>query len=567
MRSTPDFITYAMTLMTTEASTGFFACVPTPEPDFHAALAFLRQRPLDTFMHRHVLGLICRLPLEAVQGLRDRIGDAGPLFHALVREASLEASHLAALAEDLDAWPAACSPLITLRAAAQPDHAVHQTWNRLLAANLSAHSLLPDPEIAPRPFPFPPETVADPGGVYITQILADLPDRPRASPPRPSAAQTAAMALDKLAALNILEGREMRHQSALSPYGLLHKWRLDLKVDCGRHRYTLCGLQTAYGRGLTLPDARASYAMEIVERCSSFANVAADRVTGYQKEHRIHYGALSALREGAVAPVDPNAFGVDAPYQDEPLHWIEGIRTTASGDEPVLVPVQSIFLFSNLDEVDLYAGQGSTGLASGNSLAEAKLSALMELVERDGEATHPFHHASCFQVEARDAKLSALLEDYRGRGIQYQFQDISPPYGIPCCKCFVTDMDGRIAKGSAASLDGGRAVLSALTETPFPYPCGPPSGPGLRQLPRLLFEELPNYASNDVQTDLALVERLFSANGLAPVYVDLTRQDLGIPVVRALLPGFALTADLDSHSRVHPRLFGNYLKIFGKGLA
>jgi ribosomal protein S12 methylthiotransferase accessory factor YcaO len=254
---------------------------------------------------------------------------------------------------------------------------------------------------------------------------------------------------------------------------------------------------------------------------------------------------------------------VDVAYQDEPLHWIEGIRHTQSGDEPVLVPVQSIFLFSNLDEVDLYAGHGSTGLASGNTMAEARLSALMELVERDGEATHPFHHSLCFQVEARDPKVGALLEDYRGRGIQFQFQDISPPYGIPCCKCFVTDMDGRICKGTAASLNGRRAVLSALTETPYPYPYGPPSGPGLLQLPQLYFEELPDYSSRDAATDLSLVEALLAANGLEPIYVDLTRRDIGLPVVRALLPGFALTADLDGVWRVHPRLFGNYLKTYG----
>ena len=166
-------------------------------------------------------------------------------------------------------------------------------------------------------------------------------------------------------------------------------------------------------------------------------------------------------------------------------------------------------------------------------------------------------------METRDARVAALLEDYDGRGIRYQFQDISPPYGIPCCKCYVTDMDGRIAKGTAASLNGGRAILSALTETPYPYPYGPPSGPGLLQLPRLLFEQLPDYSSGNVERDLALVESLLLANGIAPIYVDLTRRDLQIPVVRALLPGFALSADLDSHAPVHPRLFGNYLKIFG----
>jgi len=568
MNSDPDHISYAMTLMATEASTGFFACRPNPEPDLEGVLAYLNRHPLDTFMYRYALELLGRLPLEDLQALRDRAEGRDPACKALFLDTALRHTPLSptGIQDDLPdlAQLAKTSPLITLRALAQSDRQIHQNWNRLLAANLNSHQLLPEPDQAPRPFPYRAEEVADPGGVYITQILSQWPGGPDPSSPRPSAEETAAGALEKLGALNLLEGTEMRHQASLSPYGLLHKWRLGLSVDCGCHHYTLAGLQTAYGRGLTLADARASYAMEIVERCSSFANLGDNRVLGTLQEHRIYYGTRSTLLKGAPMPIDPNAYGVDVPYNDEPLHWIEGVRRTRTGEQPVLVPVQSVFLFTNLDEVDLYAGHGSTGLASGNTMAEARLSALMELVERDGEATHPFHHALCFQVGARDSEVAALFEDYRGRGIQFQFQDISPPYGIPCCKCFVTDMDGRIAKGTAASLNGRRAVLSALTETPYPYPYGPPSGPGLLQLPQLFFEDLPDYSFRNAQEDLALVETLLAANGLEPVYVDLTRKDIQLPVVRALLPGFALTADLDGACRVHPRLFGNYLKVFGR---
>ncbi len=567
MSAISEVINYTMTLTATEAGTGFFACVPGPEPELEEALAYLRRHPLDTFMFRHILGGLGRLPLERVQTAMGRqAGERHPVFDALIQEAAQCYSHLSRMGPRVDpsemARLAQSSPLITLRAMTRPEHHIHKRWNGLLAANLSTHQLLPDIDRAPRPFPYNAEAVADPGGVYITRMLPEFPVEPVASPPKPSAEETAASALEKLRALDLLEGTQMRHQSSLSPYGLLHKWRLKVNVACGRHRYTLSGIQTAYGRGLALADARASYAMEIVERCSGFANMDRNRIPGYLNEHRIHYGSRSSLQEKGFAPIDPNAFGADGPYNDEPLHWMEGVRRTKTLDEPVMVPVQSIFLFANLDEIDLYAGHGSTGLASGNTMAEARLSALMELVERDGEATHPFHHALCFQIEARDPKIAALMEDYRGRGIRLQFQDISPPYGIPCCKCYVTDMDGRIVKGAAASLNGRRAVLSALTETPYPYPYGPPSGPGLMQLPRLIFEELPDYSSPDAQRDLALVEALLMANGYEPIYVDLTRQDLRLPVVRALLPGFALTADLDPDAPVHPRLFGNYLKMY-----
>ncbi|MEJ2660147.1 MAG: hypothetical protein P8Z73_05435, partial [Desulfobacteraceae bacterium] len=61
MKSTPPPVTYAMTLISTEASTGFFAALPDPAPDLEKALAYLQGHPLDTFMHRYVLGLLGRL--------------------------------------------------------------------------------------------------------------------------------------------------------------------------------------------------------------------------------------------------------------------------------------------------------------------------------------------------------------------------------------------------------------------------------------------------------------------------------------------------------------------------
>lgn len=556
---------YKLELKTTEAATGFFACEPDPDLDIDEALSYLREQPFDTFMYRYTLELISRLPEKELQVLENKHGNRNSTLNALILETAIIKANPLSLSQDTKAEIkdlAAASPMITLRAIAQPDYLHHRQWNELFRANLAEHRGLPSPHTAPQPFPYEAEEVADPGGVYISQILSRDSDEPSASEQRPSPGETAQLALEKLRSIDILEGSEMRHESSLSPFGLLHKWRLDLRVECSRHNYRLSGLQTSYGKGLTLDSARASYTMEIVERCSSFANIHKDHVSGCVQEHILVQGSHSSLKKETVPSIDPNILGSDVPYNDEPLHWIQGQQQTEEGFKTVLVPLQSIFLFCNLDEIDLYAGHGSTGLASGNTMEEARLSALMELVERDGEATHPFHNSTCFNIQAKDAKVAALLDDYRSRGIQFQFQDISPPYGIPCCKCYVTDMDGHIAKGAAAGLNGRRAVVSALTETPYPYPYGPPSGPGMEQLPLLYFEDLPDFSSGSLTKDLAVTEKLLMANGLFPIYVDLTRKDLGIPVVRALLPGVALTADLDEHARVHPRLFGNYLSLY-----
>jgi ribosomal protein S12 methylthiotransferase accessory factor YcaO len=197
-------------------------------------------------------------------------------------------------------------------------------------------------------------------------------------------------------------------------------------------------------------------------------------------------------------------------------------------------------------------------------MAEARLSALYEILERDSEAVNPYHPSRCFRIYSEEPRMKALFADYRARGIHVQFQDISPAFGIPCCTCFVTHRDGTVAKGGGANLDGKRAVLSALTETPFPYPGGPPSAPAPADLPWLEFEALPDFSSGMPERDLMLVEETLAANGYGPIYVDITRKDLGIPVVKALVPGFEMMADFDPYCRISPRLFNNFLKIHSK---
>lgn len=60
------------------------------------------------------------------------------------------------------------------------------------------------------------------------------------------------------------------------------------------------------------------------------------------------------------------------------------------------------------------------------------------------------------------------------------------------------------------------------------------------------------------------METLLRANGFRVIYAELTRQDVNLPVVRAIVPGMEILADFDRHSRVHPRLYANYLKMTSK---
>jgi len=54
---------------------------------------------------------------------------------------------------------------------------------------------------------------------------------------------------------------------------------------------------------------------------------------------------------------------------------------------------------------------------------------------------------------------------------------------------------------------------------------------------------------------------LLITNGFNPIYVNLTRKDLDIPVIRVVIPGLEMLPDLDRYSNFNERLFRNYLEI------
>jgi len=130
--------------------------------------------------------------------------------------------------------------------------------------------------------------------------------------------------------------------------------------------------------------------------------------------------------------------------------------------------------------------------------------------------------------------------------------------GVPCCKCFVVDADQKIVASTGAHLDARQALVAALTETPYPYPAGPASAPGLAGCLRVPLEALPDYATGSTASDLAMIEALLLENGLKPIYVDLTRADIGIPVVRAVVSGLDAFGEFDRFARVHPRRYAHF---------
>jgi hypothetical protein len=81
-------------------------------------------------------------------------------------------------------------------------------------------------------------------------------------------------------------------------------------------------------------------------------------------------------------------------------------------------------------------------------------------------------------------------------------------------------------------------------------------------MPRIYLEDLPNYELGSISASLNLVEEVLEAQGLWPVYVDLTRADLDLPVCRAIVSGLEVNADFDDFNFPSARLLARQKILF-----
>ena len=562
-------IRYTLTRLGTGQGVGWFSCVPEGDLALSDLFSILRDHPRDQFMRRYALDCIGKLEPDQLAELVEKGGMNGAVLRALVYEASVLYQKFESLgkrlAENNLREPARPSPLIYARWPEPGRHACHDDWLRLFSENMTWHKPLPPPDESGLPIPYDSETLNRwwAGRVTVRDLEGAAESRtvPGKTPfDKANAREMARTANRKLDRLGILRGWESRTEATVSPYAVERPWHLDVSLKQGKNNWRLQGGQVSYGRGLNIHQARISCLMEIVERYSAFCRADEEDLPGYGEARSLVKGTYSELKRRHET-VDPNEFLLEVLYEDQELYWMAGEKVGAGGRCSAYVPAQMVFLFANFDEVSLTGGLPSTGLGAGSTIDEARLSGLLEVLERDAEKVVPYSEDRRFLLVSEDSKVSDIVEGMSRKGIQIQFLDLTQEFGIPCYKAFIQGPGGVILKGSAANLDGKRAVVSAMTEIPYPYPYwfGSAVPPESSRVVR--YEDLPDFSSGNASEDLRLLEKVLVRNGYYPIYVDLTRDDLEVPVVKVLVPGLELTSVLDRFSPLSLRKFGHYMRL------
>lgn len=336
-------------------------------------------------------------------------------------------------------------------------------------------------------------------------------------------------------------------------------------------------LTTHLGKGATDEAAQASALMEAVER------VSAEVAPGARLR-----GSFAQMRKTGAPVLDPRLCdlpGDTAFAPDVELDWLKGRCLLA--DQPVLLPAD---LVESPPREGLLGQADTNGLASGNSWHEAVVHGLGEVIERDAASQHVFSDLFADQgMGARARRLHGQdLPDMAARaaadvccdGRYLILDDLTLDIPVPVVRAFLVDPaypgeNGpvlRVFVGYGCDPNAEVATTRAITEAAQSYLAVVQGArdsfndqPMVRRAaarrnmqaalePRVgaAFTSLKNFACNDLAGDLAHILDALRQAGVDRVLVfDLTRPDLGLPVVRVRVPG--LSQFLADRSRVGDR--------------
>ncbi|HEY3094200.1 MAG TPA: YcaO-like family protein [Nitrososphaera sp.] len=346
------------------------------------------------------------------------------------------------------------------------------------------------------------------------------------------------------------------------------------------------------GKGPTREHAIASALMESIERYSSLPS------GGPREFTRSSHAELSKTHK-VLHPekiIEPVRFE----YRDDMLmDWLPGYDL-ASGEE-VMVPASvALFRYTPPPPaVNPFAYFHTNGLASGNVMEEAVCHALCEVIERDAmsiaelrASAIPFHilrmvHHSLNLAGMRmppipadrfvddpsvfpDVDLSEidfeparnLVDKFNRAGISLTIKDITSDIGIPTFNAssveWVTHDYGYLAEGHGTHPDARIALVRAITEVSQTRAANIQGArDDLRKIKygeqntddrrawqfmqsnrKIRFSEVQTFFNEDILDDIKLLLSRLKSVGLSQVIiVDLTNPEIGIPVVRAIVPG------------------------------
>jgi YcaO-like protein with predicted kinase domain len=328
-------------------------------------------------------------------------------------------------------------------------------------------------------------------------------------------------------------------------------------------------LSVSQGKGLDHTSAKVSALMESVET--------------WHAEHLVSpivFDSYLALRRQYTV-VDPAQLPRKASVAlrlDLPMNWVEGYDLLQ--EKSTWVPHQCLSLntIPDLVEPDMFV-RSTNGLASGNHMLEAVVHGLCEVIERDAGAL--FWGCSEDERTSRRIDLSSIndplcrsvIERLRSADVHVVVHDIASDIELPAYECTIFDSPDEtrwslkgFRRGAGAHLAPQVALLRALTEAVqsrltmiagsrddlfwSAYEGDDPAAlrAELRAEPPSRAFRTMSLATATFEGDCTTLLSMLRRVGVTSVVcVPLTRPELGVPVVKIIVPGLEGTVEADEY--------------------
>ncbi|MFB9248095.1 TOMM precursor leader peptide-binding protein [Sphaerisporangium melleum] len=333
------------------------------------------------------------------------------------------------------------------------------------------------------------------------------------------------------------------------------------------------------GKGMTDLQAKVSAMCEAMERYSGiFQGDEAKRRATYRElgADAVHPNACSLYSEEQyrtrreVTATSSYSFVNDPLDPDAAIEWTPVWSMTERRHK--YVPTGYLYYYYNDPQVTgaLYTWSDSNGNAAGSSMEDAVLQGFMELAERDAVAVWWYNRVRrpAFDLGAfADPWMDEFQEVYAGLGRDLHVLDLTNDLGVPVAAAVSRRTSGPtedILMAFGAHFDPRIAVQRALAEMnqfipavidvdpnghtryrfpdsdqinwwstarvadhPYLLPAGPPVPAGAYDRP----------ATTDLRDDVEAARTLVEEHGMEMLVLDQTRPDIGLPVVKVIVPG------------------------------
>lgn len=354
-----------------------------------------------------------------------------------------------------------------------------------------------------------------------------------------------------------------RHEHLVSPLtGIVHHVEREsgdpgpLNVFVARHNFAF-GMQTmpsrSHGKGMTAAQSRTGALCEALERYSGI--VRGDepllRATFDDLEEAVHPHACLGVSERQYREREEWNSAVPAllwtPERFDETKETEWAPAWSLTNERKRYVAAALCYYGYRDAANDYARADSNGTAAGTSVEDAVLQGLLELVERDAAGIWWYGRVKRPAVALETPFLESMTHEHAARGRRLWVLDLTTDLGIPVCAAVSIGAEPEsLYLGFGAHLDPAIAVTRAVTEINQFL--------AVRRKRRVYRTELVTdwtflepdgyhelsmtaMPSDDLKTDTLACVDILRQHGMEVIVLDQTREDVGLPVVKVIVPG------------------------------